>query len=135
MNKKKLRAELQEKQNRPLLTTVLWTVVLAVVVSCLIAKESAEKGTISDVVNYLSFALLFTSGGLILMWFRLNRLERRTQIVTELMDDLEKELWEEEEADEEEEEEEEEEEDDDDDQAEEDDEEDDDDKESTQKKG
>lgn len=126
MNKKKLRAELQEKQNRPLLTTVLWTVVLAVVVSCLIAKESAEKGTISDVVNYLSFALLFTSGGLILMWFRLNRLERRTQIVTELMDDLEKELWEEEEAEEE---------DDDDDEVEEDDEEGDNDKDSKQKKG
>ena len=75
--KKKLLNELQSRPNKALLTTVLWTTVLAVLVCCLIAKEAAQKSTVTEVNNYVSFSFFFVTCAVILVWVQLLKVESK----------------------------------------------------------
>lgn len=70
--------------NLPLLTTLNWTMVVAVVASLLIAKEQAQTKSLIDMSNYLSFAIIFVVFLVVFLWYQLRRVENKVDALFRL---------------------------------------------------
>ncbi len=76
---------LKKASNRPLVICLLWTVGIGAAASCLIAKESSMTGKLEEVAVYLSFAVVFLLGGILVLWYQIKALNLKLEAVTALL--------------------------------------------------
>jgi len=79
--RKSLLSIIEKRPNTPLATTLIWSFVLGVLASSLIAKEAALNNRSEDMVGNLIFALLFLSAGMVTVWYQVRQVEKRLDAV------------------------------------------------------
>ncbi|MBI1271534.1 hypothetical protein GC174_13980 [bacterium] len=89
--RKSLLSIIEKRPNTPLSTTLIWSFVLGVLVSALIAKEAALNNRTEDMVANLIFALLFISAGVVTVWYQVRQVEKRLDAVAMLLSETESE--------------------------------------------
>ncbi|HMP49919.1 MAG TPA: hypothetical protein PKD05_00020 [Candidatus Melainabacteria bacterium] len=82
---KSLISIIEKRPNTPLSTTLIWSFVLGVLASSLIAKEAALNNRTEDMVANLIFALLFISAGVVTVWYQVRQVEKRLDAVASVL--------------------------------------------------
>lgn len=90
--RKSLLSIIEKRPNTPLSTTLIWSFVLGVLASALIAKEAALNNRTEEMVANLIFALLFISAGVITVWYQLRQVEKRLDAVARVLSETESEV-------------------------------------------
>ncbi len=86
---KSLLSIIEKRPNTPLATTLIWSFVLGVLASSLIAKEAALNNRTEDMVANLIFALLFISAGVVTVWYQVRQVEKRLDAVARVLSETE----------------------------------------------